>query len=74
LHAGTFSNLSSIAVIVMQAIYKSRKDPQAAVKAKKDAERIMFQLDTDKNKKLSEAEFVQAATSCPEVLEILHGN
>jgi len=59
---------------ILAAIYKSRNDPQAAAKAKTDGEKIMFQLDTDKNKKLSEAEFVQAAKSCPAVLQILQGN
>lgn len=59
---------------ILSAIYKSRKDPQAAVKAKQDAEKIMFQLDTDHNKRLSEQEFVKAATGCPMVLQILQGD
>jgi Ca2+-binding EF-hand superfamily protein len=58
---------------IISAIFKSRKDPQASSKSKKLAEKIMFELDTDRNKKLSEAEFVKAAQSCPEVVSILQG-
>jgi hypothetical protein len=55
----------------VQAIFKSRNEPNAAAKAKEEAEKIMLQLDTDRNRKLSEAEFIQAAKSCPSVLKIL---
>jgi len=58
---------------ILLAIYKSKKDPQATTKSKRDAEKIMFELDTDKNKKLTEAEFIQAAKGCPQVLQIIQG-
>jgi len=58
---------------ILTAIYKSRHDPQAQVKAKQDAEKIMTKLDTDHNKKLSEDEFVRAAKLCPGILHVLQG-
>lgn len=57
----------------LQSIYKSRQDSHAAAKAKEDAEKIMTKLDTDHNKKLTEAEFIHAAKSCPAILHILQG-
>jgi len=58
---------------ILSSIYKSRQDPHAAAKAKEDGEKIMAKLDTDHNKKLSEAEFIHAAKSCPAILHILQG-
>jgi neurocalcin delta len=58
---------------ILTAIYRSRQDPKAKDRGKKDAMMIMAQLDTNNDKKLSEAEFVSAATTCPRVIEILQG-
>lgn len=60
--------------VIVQAIYKSRNEANAAAKAKVQAEQIMQKLDTDHNKKLTEAEFIQAAKACPGILPILQSS
>jgi Ca2+-binding EF-hand superfamily protein len=57
---------------ILQAIYRSRNDPKAREKSKADA-KVIMELDKNKDKKLSEEEFVSAAQTRPDICRMLQG-
>lgn len=54
-----------------QAVYKAKGVPDANNKAAQTAKRIMDKSDDTKDRKLSEAEFIQHVNDCPEIMDMI---
>jgi len=58
---------------ILSAIYRARRQPDPAGTARAKAKELMEDLDVDKDKRISEDEFVTHAMKCPSIRELLQG-